>query len=334
VYHLLERSFLYQQDTPVEGSMASRNRWAAALFMLPMAILPAACGGDSSDGRDALRRDELTRELNLALRGDSILPTFEDVALVEEPNAPVEMPVAAPEPAAPPQVVQRPAQQPSQPPVRQPVQNRPTTPPVTAPSPQPAPQPAPAPAPAPAPEPRWATSSAPVGTTMAVSLNQTLSTETNRPGDSFTATLQDAIRDSNGNTIVPAGATVRGRVTQVEKSNRVGETAVIKVAFESVSFGGTSYPLDASVIEAHPQRSSRASTGEQAAKVGAGAAAGAVLGRVLGGDTRSTVRGAAIGAAAGTAIAMGTADVDAVLPSGSRMVIRLDAPVEVRRPVN
>jgi hypothetical protein len=40
-----------------------------------------------------------------------------------------------------------------------------------------------------------------------------------------------------------------------------------------------------------------------------------------------------VGAAAGTAIAMGTADVDAVLREGSPMVIRLNAPVFVEREV-
>jgi uncharacterized protein YcfJ len=89
--------------------------------------------------------------------------------------------------------------------------------------------------------------------------------------------------------------------------------------------------LQATVIEANPERRNRTPAGEQVAKAAGGAAAGAIIGRVLGKDTRSTVKGAVIGAAAGTAIAMGTADVDAVLPVGSRMVIRLDAPVEVRR---
>jgi hypothetical protein len=46
------------------------------------------------------------------------------------------------------------------------------------------------------------------------------------------------------------------------------------------------------------------------------------------------LKGAAVGAAAGTAIAMGTADVDVVLPAGSEMVIRLDTPLEIRRPVS
>jgi hypothetical protein len=293
--------------------MWKQTRWAPTIFAVTFAGALAACGRDAGDDRAALRNDELSRELDLALRGDTALPTFGDGPIVAEPE-PVAPPVQAPQPAPQPQAPPRAAPQ--------------------APR-NPAPQmPAPTPAPVPEPQPRWVTASAPTGTTAAVTLNQTLSTETNGVGDSFTATLSEAIRDGAGNVVIPAGATVRGRVTQVEKSGRVGETALLKLAFEQVTFGGSSYPLNASVIEAHPQRSTRQSTGEQAAKIGAGAAAGAVLGRVIGRDTRSTIKGAAIGAAAGTAIAMGTSDVDAVLPTGSRMVIRLDAPVEVRRPVS
>jgi len=174
----------------------------------------------------------------------------------------------------------------------------------------------------------------PIGTTIAVRMDETLSTKDSQPGQPFTATIADPIVGLDGTVLIPSGAKVRGRVTAVEKSDRVGETAVIKLAFESVSFDGRSYPLQATVVEANPERRTRTSTGEQAGKVAAGAAAGAVLGRILGKDTEGAIKGAVIGAAAGTAIAMGTADVDAVLPAGSRMVIRLDAPVEVEQTVH
>jgi hypothetical protein len=297
--------------------MMKHRNLAAWLLLLPLAMVPAACG-DAADDRSALRDDELDRELDLAFRGDSLPPVFSDVA---------EAPDIEPAPGPAPQVQQPRAPQPAPAPAPRPAprQERPAVAPQ---------QPAPQPAPLPAPQPRVVTASAAIGTSMSLTLNQTLSTETNKVGDSFTATLQHAITDGSGNVVVPAGATIRGRLTQVEKSGHVGATGIIKLAFESVSFGGNSYPLDATVVRANPQRQNRTSTAETAAKVGAGAAAGAVLGRVLGGNTRSTIRGAAVGAAAGTAIAMGTADVDVVLPQGSEMVIRLDSPVEVRRTVN
>jgi hypothetical protein len=281
--------------------MSRKNRWGAWALLVPLALVPVACGGDE-DQRAALEQDELDRELDLALQGDSIAGTFQDTA---EAFDTVPEQVAAPVPAAP----------------------RAQAPRTPTPRPAPARQESPAPQPAPRPT----TATVPSGTTFALRLNEELSTERNQPGDGFSATLTDPILDANGDVAIPAGATVRGRVTKASKSGRVGETAVITVAFEAVSFNGRSYPLQATVIEANPERRNRTPAGEQVAKAAGGAAAGAIIGRVLGKDTRSTVKGAVIGAAAGTAIAMGTADVDAVLPVGSRMVIRLDAPVEVRR---
>jgi hypothetical protein len=294
--------------------MANRNLRAAWLLAMPLAMMTAACSGDAADERMALRDDELARELDLALQSDTQPITFQDTTVAPEERAPE--PAPEPEPPAP---VQRPTP-------RQPER-------VATPTPRPAPR-REAPTPAPAPQPRVVTSTVPMGTNMALTLNQTLSTETNRVGDSFTATLQSPVRDGSGNVLIPAGATVRGRLTGVNKSGHVGETGILKLAFEAVSFGGRSYPMDGTVVRANPQRSNRTSAGSQVGKAAAGAAAGAILGRVIGKDTKSTVKGAIIGAAAGTAIAMGTADVDVVLPAGSSMDIRLDSPIEIRRTVS
>lgn len=280
--------------------MSHEYRWAA-LLILPLAFAPLACGDEGED-RSALEEDELSRELDLALQGDTAPATFEDTARVEV-EQPSDSPAAQPAPQA---------QSP------RPTQPRQTQPRQTQPRQEPERQ-----------GPRTVSRSVPAGTSMSVRLEQTISTETNSVGDSFSATLSEPLVAADGTTIIPAGATVRGRVTGVKTSGRVGETALIKVAFESISFGGESYPLRATVVEANPERRTRTTRGEQAAKIGAGAAAGAILGQVLGKDREATIAGAAIGAAAGTAIAMGTSDVDAVLAQGSRMVIRLDAPISV-----
>lgn len=288
------------------GKMKTRKNLAALLLVLPLAILPVACGDDNQ----AAQEEELDRDLDLALQGDSSSLVFEDTAAG---MAPTDEPVP-PQPAP---------------------STRPTTrSPARTPSPSPRPRdvdntPAPRPS-----APRTVTSTVPSGTTFAISLNETLSTGTNQPGDAFSATLQEAILDSDGDVLIPAGATVRGRVTRVAKSGNVGQTAVINLAFESIAYGGKSYPLEATVIEANPERKTRQSAGTQAGKVAAGAAAGAIIGRVLGKSTSSTLKGAVVGAAAGTAIAMGTADVDAVLNAGSTMRVRLDAPITVRRTVS
>ncbi len=286
--------------------MKTRKNLAALLLVLPLALAPVACGDDNRSAQE----EELDRDLDLALQGDTGTVLFEDTAAG---MAPTEEPVP-----------------PTPSPTPRPVNRRP----------DPTPRPSPTPSrvdntPAPRPSaPRTVSNTASAGTTFAITLNETLSTGTNTAGDGFTATLAEAILDADGDVVVPAGATVRGRVTGVAKSGNVGQTAVINLAFESVSFGGKSYPLEATVIEANPERKTRQSAGTQAGKVAAGAAAGAVIGRVLGKSTSSTLKGAVIGAAAGTAIAMGTSDVDAVLRSGSTMRVRLDAPISVRRTIS
>lgn len=288
--------------------MPGRRSRIAPLLVLPLLLVAGACRGEPD--RSALEQEELERELDLALSRDTGSANFGDTAVA---------PAVEPEPVAA---------------APEPTPSRPRT------QPQPRPRPA-EPSPTPAPEPRReeptprpVRMTVPIGTTIAVRMDETLSTKDSQPGQPFTATIADPIVGLDGTVLIPSGAKVRGRVTAVEKSDRVGETAVIKLAFESVSFDGRSYPLQATVVEANPERRTRTSTGEQAGKVAVGAAAGAVLGRILGKDTEGAIKGAVIGAAAGTAIAMGTADVDAVLPAGSRMVIRLDAPVEVEQTVH
>jgi hypothetical protein len=276
---------------------------------LPLSTFVAACGADqgTDDQRAALEREALERDLNLALQPDTTVePEFSDV-----PAPVAEAPVApAPVRAAP-----QPARQ------------------TTTPRPQPR-QPAATPSqPAEPSGPRTVTLPVPAGTTLAVRLNQELSTRNASAGTAFSGTLADAVLAADGSTLIPAGATVRGRVTDAQTSERAGQTATLTLAFESVAFNGRTYPISSTVVDVPVRTVTRDSKTQQATKIGAGAAAGAVLGQVIGKSTKATVAGAAVGAAAGTAVAMGTADVDAVIPAGSRVVIRLDSPVQVQRTV-
>jgi hypothetical protein len=167
-----------------------------------------------------------------------------------------------------------------------------------------------------------------------VRLNEEVSTRSHSLGESFTATLSEPLIASNGTTLIPAGATVRGQVTESRKSGRAGEDAHIGITFTSVSYDGNTYPIDASTVNVPSKLVSRDSNVEKVAKVGGGAAIGAIVGRVIGGGTKGTIAGAAVGAAAGTAVAMGTADVDRVIPSGSQVTVRLDSSVRVEKVVS
>jgi hypothetical protein len=146
-------------------------------------------------------------------------------------------------------------------------------------------------------------SSLPAGTTLTTQLDQTLSTKQNKVGDTFTATVSNAVVASNGATVIPAGAKVHGKVTGLDDSDRIGEPAAIRLQFERISFGGDSYPLNARVTSTNVQTSGQDSRDETLRKAGVGAAAGAVLGAIVGeGDISKILLGGAIGAAAGTVL--------------------------------
>lgn len=295
------------------------------LMSLMLATLFVA-GGCADRAENATSQSALNHQLDRRMRADSVAGASANAHVASRP--PARPPATTPiRPSVRPEAAQHAAARPEPETVQQATaQTEPAAGAGTA-----ATEAAP-PTSAPVPRvrtPRTVTMTVPIGTMLSVSLNQELSTQDNHAGDTFTTTLREPCVDPSGTVLLPAGAIVEGRITAAQQSTRVGRTAVLKLAFESVSFDGRSYPLSATVMEANPERRSRSSTTETAGKIAAGAAAGALLGRILGKDTKSTVAGAAMGAAAGTAIALGTQDVDAVLPKDSDMVIRLDRPVAV-----
>lgn len=284
--------------------MSRTSLFAALALALPLSSLVVACG-DAGDtpGRAALERDALQRDLDLVLRPDTTHEVaLSDVALVD--TAALSAPAPAPE--APAAAAPAPARRPQASP------------------------PAPARPSAPA-APAYTSRTAPAGSTLEVRFDRTLSTRTATEGSTFTATLARPLTDAEGRVVVPAGATVRGRVTRAFHASGTGGAADLAVTFTSVSHGGRTLPLDVSMVAPAPiTRVGRASTAENAAKVTGGAAIGAVAGRVLGGDRRSTVIGAGVGTLAGTAVAVRTNRVDATIPAGATATARLDAPVTVR----
>ena len=274
-----------------------------------IAIGLSSCGGDV----EPVDQAAVDREMDLALEGEGVEPELRDepqgdADAVEAPEASAPAPPPAPRaapPPPPPAAAPVEAEEPAEEPVEEPV--------------------------APEPGPSMITLTADYGTEFRVELRQELSTKNNQPGDRFTASVIEPLIDGS-RVIVQSGAIVRGEVTAVQKSGGQGEAAIIKIAFYEVSFDGETYPLSASVVEANPETEGRYSTGDKAARIGGGAVAGAILGRVLGGNSRGTIIGAAVGAAAGTAITLATEDVDAVLPAGSEMRLRLDEPLTVTVP--
>jgi len=80
----------------------------------------------------------------------------------------------------------------------------------------------------------------PKGTAISAAARQTLATDKNKVGDTFTASLTEPIQ-VDGKTVIPKGAQVTCRIVKVKKHE-------IKVTLASVEIHGKSYPLDTNSI--------------------------------------------------------------------------------------
>jgi hypothetical protein len=168
------------------------------------------------------------------------------------------------------------------------------------------------------------------GTSISLSSGQRVCTNTNTVGDRLTATLAEAVTGTNG-VVIPAGATAVLEVTSLARSNQAGENMDIGFVVRSISYGGKTYPVNGEIVSAAVEQV-KAPDNNDATKVAGGAVVGAILGHILGGrsKTRGTIIGAAGGAAAGAVLAHQTEKYDACLPSGGRVVVRLDSPLSVQ----
>jgi hypothetical protein len=167
-----------------------------------------------------------------------------------------------------------------------------------------------------APEPIQATLNA--GMLIPVRLLDSLSSDRNRPGDIFAATLDHELVAS-GYVIAERGARVEGRVTAADHNART-----LSIELTSVH---TSDNQDVPIQTERFDKQSEPDRSNAAAKIGAGAVIGAVIGGIAGGG-----KGAAIGAGAGGGAGAGDVMLSrkgASLASETRITFRLRAPVTI-----
>jgi hypothetical protein len=167
------------------------------------------------------------------------------------------------------------------------------------------------------------------GTTLSTHASSKICTNTNAVGDHVTATLENAVSGSNG-AMIPAGATVNLTVTQLKRSENVNDPVVMEFAVNSVTFGGKTYPIEATVASAAVEKIRDQPAAKDAQKVGIGAVAGALAGKLIGKSTKATVIGGAAGAAAGAAAAAATSNYQGCINAGGNIVVKLTAPATVR----
>jgi len=166
----------------------------------------------------------------------------------------------------------------------------------------------------------------PAGTSLALELTSSVSTETARVETPVSARVRRPVV-INGVTAIPAGAVVNGEVIDVDRPGRVQGRARLGLRFTSVTVAGERQSIRTNPVMFEGE----ATRGEDATKIGAGAGIGAVVGGILGGGD-GAAKGAAIGGAAGTGAVLATrgrdvelgpgADIDATFASATTIDVR------------
>jgi hypothetical protein len=164
----------------------------------------------------------------------------------------------------------------------------------------------------------------PSGTTLRLSLQSAVASDTSRVEQPVRATLRSPV-SVNGQVVVPAGSEVGGVVTEAEESGRVKGRARVAMRFNSLHAAGESYDIRTSGYA----QEAAATKKQDAEKIAIGAGAGAALGAILGGGS-GAAKGAAIGGAGGTGVVLATKGKEVRLGPGAAITTRLTAPLTVR----
>lgn len=171
--------------------------------------------------------------------------------------------------------------------------------------------------------PRTVPVTVPEETTIHVTLDQGISSNQNRPGDHFEATISEPVV-LNDKTVIPQGTPVEGLVVDARPSGHLMGRAHLQLALESMQLNGKTYDLRTSTSYRrggdHKKRNW--------AWIGGGAGGGALIGAAAAGGKGALI-GGPIGAGAGTAVAYFTGKKDIHLRPETRLEFRLNQPVIV-----
>jgi hypothetical protein len=179
----------------------------------------------------------------------------------------------------------------------------------------------------------------PAGTALMVRLDTTLATFSNRVGDPFQARVSQAVI-INGNTLIPVGTTVEGRVTKVSEPRRISGKPTIGLLPEAVILpSGERYFLDATLVDTNIPGGDVNQEGQfkglghdrrDTLETGGGTAGGMLIGGLIGGGPGILI-GGAVGATS-TTVHWLAKHRSATLPAGTTLTLELNRPLTMGTP--
>src|SRR5271155_4734252 len=180
----------------------------------------------------------------------------------------------------------------------------------------------------------------PAGTALMVKLETTLATFSNKAGDPFQGSLTQPIV-LNGQTVIPAGARIEGRVTRVAEPRRIAGKPTIGILPEALILPtGERFFLDATLVDTNAGRDTDVNQeGEfkgsghdshDEIETGGGTAGGMLIGGLIGGPPGILI-GGVVGAGS-TGAHWLSKHRSATLPAGTTLTLELNRPLTMGTP--
>jgi len=164
------------------------------------------------------------------------------------------------------------------------------------------------------------------GTGLSLRLATSAGSTTSLTGDPVRASVARSVV-VGGLDVIPAGATVMGRVVRAVRAGHIKGRALIAIRFDRIDTAGRRYAIRTTLFE----REAASHVKKDALSIGLPAAAGSIIGAIAGGGKGALI-GGAVGGGAGTAYAMSTPGQQVVLPAGTVIRARLADPLTIRVP--
>lgn len=162
------------------------------------------------------------------------------------------------------------------------------------------------------------------GTTVAISMIDSIDSSVNQAGEVFHASLDQPLLDADGNTVVPKGADVYVRLASASSAGKMTGQSQLHLELVKLVYQGQTYPLVSSTYSQVGESRGK----DTAKKVGVGAAIGAIIGGVIGGG-KGVAIGAASGAGAGGVYQASTKGQQVKVPSETKLNFQLEQPVTI-----
>jgi hypothetical protein len=162
-------------------------------------------------------------------------------------------------------------------------------------------------------------STLPAGTNLAIRLTEEIDSEDAGPGETFSATIDQAVNDASGHVVIPRGAEAMVKLVKA----KAGGTAVT-LSLVSVRVNERMVDINTQTID----KKSANRSGRSSGAVSSGAATTTVIGVLSGGGSAAAI-GSGAETAAGAAGSLSTSGEKVKIPSDTRLTFVLESPLRI-----